>query len=164
MEDTTNPNAVGFCWFGGGTMCAAIWWNEGGWTGNTDKDGQPIYGCMQGQIANIRGISEEDDINHTISWGHQLDLDIACMLIDRYGAWLKPSKLEWRPKPETNSPLKFKLSYKNTKPKTFPCGRCGSDGGTEEPHSCPYSCEINDDYSENCNCCDSCSHECAMDV
>lgn len=44
------------------------------------------------------------------------------------------------------------------------CEKCESDKGTEEMHSCPYASEINDDYSESCNCCEKCEHECCMDI
>ena len=31
------------------------------------------------------------------------------------------------------------------------------------PHMCPYQTEINNDH-ELCTCCESCSHECYMDI
>lgn len=33
-----------------------------------------------------------------------------------------------------------------------------------EPHTCPYSEEINGDSTTLCNCCDECSYQCAMDI
>lgn len=104
-----NFNAVGFCWIAGGTICVVIWWNKDGFTGLIGDDGTPIYGCMQAQIATIPGINQENDINMAIDWGHFIDLDIATYMIDRYGAWIKPSKLEWRPRVETNSPLRLRI-------------------------------------------------------
>lgn len=46
---------------------------------------------------------------------------------------------------------------------THPCQRCGGNG-TEELHSCPYACDINDDDTPCCNCCEDCRYECAMDI
>lgn len=31
-------------------------------------------------------------------------------------------------------------------------------------HGCPYAEEINDDFKSRCNCCEACTHECAMDI
>lgn len=31
-------------------------------------------------------------------------------------------------------------------------------------HSCPFSEEIHDNSTTLCNCCDDCTHECAMDI
>lgn len=45
-----------------------------------------------------------------------------------------------------------------------PCQRCQSLQGTWELHSCPFAEEINDNYSESCNCCPDCEHECCMDI
>lgn len=33
----------------------------------------------------------------------------------------------------------------------------------EEPHTCPYSVDINDNYDE-CTCCSECESECAYDI
>ncbi len=44
------------------------------------------------------------------------------------------------------------------------CGLCGKPNGTVEAHSCPYAEEINDDYTEGCNCCKECCTDCAMDI
>jgi len=161
-----NPNAVGFCWLSGrGSICIAVWWNPSGYTGTMNEKDEPIYGAMQANICLVPGESQEADINTTCNWGGSFPLNIACQLIDEHGGWIKPDKIMWRPKPETNSPLKLKLSYKNSKvPEKTICGKCGSNEGSFELHSCPYACEINDDHSENCNCCENCSHQCAMDV
>lgn len=35
---------------------------------------------------------------------------------------------------------------------------------TEEPHTCPYKSDVNNDNETLCRCCGSCAHECAMDV
>lgn len=43
------------------------------------------------------------------------------------------------------------------------CQGCGINSATE-PHTCPYSVEINDDDKTLCTCCDDCCHECAMDI
>lgn len=43
------------------------------------------------------------------------------------------------------------------------CQNC-EKAPAEEPHSCPYSEEINDDYEKQCNCCKQCRHECLMDI
>ena len=37
------------------------------------------------------------------------------------------------------------------------CEQCDDNPGTE-PHTCPYGDE------SLCNCCDTCVHECAMDI
>jgi hypothetical protein len=46
--------------------------------------------------------------------------------------------------------------------------KCGSRGNcnnfAEEPHTCPYSEEINGDSETLCECCSNCEHECAMDI
>jgi hypothetical protein len=57
--------------------------------------------------------------------------------------------------------FKIKKSEKDTN--KAPCQKCG-DVSTKELHTCPYACEINDDYDNICNCCSSCEHECAMDI
>ena len=33
-----------------------------------------------------------------------------------------------------------------------------------EPHTCPFSVEIHDDYDTLCNCCEECEYQCAMDI
>lgn len=43
------------------------------------------------------------------------------------------------------------------------CCRCGGEPNPC-PVSCPYSDEINNDQTPPCNCCDSCRHECFMDI
>lgn len=43
------------------------------------------------------------------------------------------------------------------------CG-CGRNPATEQPHSCPYQSEINDDDSEWCDCCEDCTQECVWDI
>lgn len=46
--------------------------------------------------------------------------------------------------------------------------RCGGARGCKNPsaedHTCPFSEEINGDSETLCNCCDDCTHECAMDI
>jgi hypothetical protein len=39
---------------------------------------------------------------------------------------------------------------------------CQNDSA--EDHTCPFSEEINGDCESLCNCCDDCTHECAMDI
>ena len=39
---------------------------------------------------------------------------------------------------------------------------CGNEG--EEEHSCPWQSDINNDDEYMCNCCDSCSSNCAEDI
>lgn len=32
-------------------------------------------------------------------------------------------------------------------------------------HSCPYACEVQDDYDEeHCDCCEECTNECADEI
>lgn len=48
--------------------------------------------------------------------------------------------------------------------KTIPtCSRCEKNPQQEE-HYCPFQLEINDDENFLCDCCDECTHECAMDI
>ena len=44
------------------------------------------------------------------------------------------------------------------------CQKVDCDNLATTPHSCPYAGEIHDDYESECNCCDECTHECAMDI
>jgi hypothetical protein len=44
------------------------------------------------------------------------------------------------------------------------CQKCSNNKGTTELHICPYQTEINDNFEWECNCCDSCFYECAMDI
>lgn len=41
---------------------------------------------------------------------------------------------------------------------------CGHQNEGEAPHTCPFKAEIGDDYESECNCCDECQGECAMEV
>lgn len=43
------------------------------------------------------------------------------------------------------------------------CQRCRKEPAAE-PHSCPFAEDIHGDSESLCNCCDDCSHECAMDI
>jgi hypothetical protein len=44
-------------------------------------------------------------------------------------------------------------------------GRSGCTGvATDESHSCPYQNDVNNDPDYQCNCCEDCEHECAMDI
>lgn len=42
------------------------------------------------------------------------------------------------------------------------CERCG-DNHAEEDHECPYASEIHGNY-DLCNCCSSCTGNCADDI
>lgn len=42
--------------------------------------------------------------------------------------------------------------------------KCECGDNAQPRHSCPYREEIRDDWETLCNCCDSCTRECAMDV
>ena len=44
------------------------------------------------------------------------------------------------------------------------CQGCGNLEGTKNLHVCPYQSEINDIDDPICNCCESCTDECAMEV
>lgn len=50
----------------------------------------------------------------------------------------------------------------NTNPPGLLC-RCGGKG-VEESHTCPYAEEIGGDSKTLCNCCEGCTHQCAMDI
>ena len=43
-------------------------------------------------------------------------------------------------------------------------GHSGKHGPAQEPHTCPFAVEINDDETSLCTCCKECTHECAMDI
>jgi len=43
------------------------------------------------------------------------------------------------------------------------CSRCNNSAANNK-HICPYAEEINNDSETLCNCCDSCTHECCMDI
>ncbi len=34
----------------------------------------------------------------------------------------------------------------------------------EEDHTCPFAEDVNGDFDSLCDCCDDCTHECAMDI
>ena len=40
---------------------------------------------------------------------------------------------------------------------------CEGRGIAQDPHTCPFGEEIRNDHSE-CNCCEKCEHQCAMDI
>lgn len=42
--------------------------------------------------------------------------------------------------------------------------KCTCKEDSIEPHTCPFSEEIYNDGVTECNCCDYCTHQCAMDV
>jgi hypothetical protein len=37
-------------------------------------------------------------------------------------------------------------------------------GDYNESHTCPFAEDIHGDSESLCNCCDYCTHECAMDI
>lgn len=112
-DEELNPNIIGCCWFSGrSTVCVVIVYSEHEDTGLTDEDGKPVYGGPKAYIGSVKGISEEHDMNETANWGAKFPVHMAEQLITMYGGWLKPQKMAWRPKAETNSPLKLKLKYK----------------------------------------------------
>lgn len=43
-------------------------------------------------------------------------------------------------------------------------GRTGCTNENEEPHTCPYDEDINNDSETLCTCCADCAHACAMDI
>lgn len=42
--------------------------------------------------------------------------------------------------------------------------KCTCNEEEIEPHGCPYSEEINDDYESQCKCCDFCQTQCAYEI
>jgi hypothetical protein len=57
----------------------------------------------------------------------------------------------------------FKIKVSKLKEGIITCPRCEKTA-SEELHPCPYQCEINDDYSNYCVCCEDCTYQCHMDV
>lgn len=43
-------------------------------------------------------------------------------------------------------------------------GHCKGENYKSELHTCPYAEEINEDSDTLCDCCETCMHECAMDI
>lgn len=46
---------------------------------------------------------------------------------------------------------------------TSECDNCTCNNNIE-PHTCPFTEEIYDDYESLCNCCNECTYQCAMDI
>lgn len=44
-----------------------------------------------------------------------------------------------------------------------PCDHCKKNPA-EEPHTCPYAEDVNDDHETLCDCCDECREQCANDI
>lgn len=44
------------------------------------------------------------------------------------------------------------------------CERCNENDAAKELHSCPFLSEVHGDDETLCDCCDECTHECAMDI
>lgn len=117
MSNETNksnldPNIMGFSWLDGGKIGIAIIFSKDTATGLVDEEGKPILGFPIACISAVSGLDEESDLNKIVNWGGYFPIDLAEQVINRCGAWLKPAGIEWRPRAETNSPLKFKLKYK----------------------------------------------------
>lgn len=43
------------------------------------------------------------------------------------------------------------------------CGRCEKNQ-SRELHTCPYQIEINDNDKFECDCCEDCTSDCALEV
>jgi hypothetical protein len=43
------------------------------------------------------------------------------------------------------------------------CSKCKKEDA-EPIHSCPFKCDVHNDYKTKCDCCDKCRHDCAMKV
>ncbi len=50
------------------------------------------------------------------------------------------------------------------KPETCQGSHCSHRGLPKPLHTCPFKTEMSDDDTTLCNCCEQCTHECAMDV
>lgn len=80
----------------------------------------------------------------------------------------KNNDLVGEPFDRGSGPCPSNMKKTHTEEETFErlvygkCDRCNRTG--LEPHTCPYTEEINEDYETMCNCCERCSHECAMDI
>lgn len=44
------------------------------------------------------------------------------------------------------------------------CPSCGKNPAAIEPHTCPFAEDVEDDHETLCQCCEECTHECAMDI
>lgn len=43
------------------------------------------------------------------------------------------------------------------------CSRCNTNPASDEPHSCPFAKEVDDEDTE-CHCCEACTEDCAMAI
>lgn len=60
---------------------------------------------------------------------------------------------------------RFKKRFsKRMRKRIYSCPKCGNNIKSDWPHVCPFKADMNGDYDTLCRCCDSCRHECAMDV
>ena len=58
----------------------------------------------------------------------------------------------------------MKIQYvKIEEPKPELCQQC-QQADVQEPHVCPYRVEIHSDEETLCNCCSTCTKECAEDI
>lgn len=53
--------------------------------------------------------------------------------------------------------------FEDDKPKDV-VERCPHTRRHLPPHICPYRDDVNGDSETLCNCCEDCTHECAMDI
>lgn len=119
-DEELNPNIIGCCWFSGrSTVCVVIVYSPHEDSGEVDENGNAILGAPKAYISSVKGFSEESDMNEAADWGAKFPLAMAAELVNMHGGWLKPQKLDWRPRAETNSPLKLKLKYKGTDDKSI---------------------------------------------
>jgi hypothetical protein len=44
------------------------------------------------------------------------------------------------------------------------CQRCKKNSPADMMHPCPYAADINDDHSDRCDCCPSCTSECSDEI
>jgi len=58
--------------------------------------------------------------------------------------------------------LKKDLAQAKKELKKTQCQHCKKPGIAL--HTCPFACEIRDDYKTLCNCCVDCQRSCAMDI
>lgn len=61
-----------------------------------------------------------------------------------------------------NKKQKVKISKKSNK--MDKCQSCSKNNGTGKLHDCPYQCDINNNHTPWCNCCDECYEKCIRDI
>lgn len=70
----------------------------------------------------------------------------------------KPERQRQREFNKTQSPPAPEKIFDKDK-----CSQCQSNP-VSEIHYCPYSSEMDEDCEEECNCCDECMGNCALDI